>query len=221
MRDGCADAWMRMPGETWLDAAASFEGMWVVMMIAMMLPVLAPMLWRYRKALSATGVAHLGWPTSLAGLGYFFVWSMFGIAVFPAGAALAALEMQLPALARAVPLVVGIVVLIAGAIQFTAWKTYHLACCRQELECVHGAGTDADAAWRHGLRLAIQCSACCGNLMVVPLVLGVMDLRAMAVVTVAISVERLTPWGERLARAIGAVVAGVGLFLIARATALI
>ena len=42
--------WMRMPGQTWLDAAAVFVGMWVVMMVAMMLPSLAPLLWRYRQA---------------------------------------------------------------------------------------------------------------------------------------------------------------------------
>jgi predicted metal-binding membrane protein len=34
-------AWMRMPGPTWPGAAASFLGMWVVMMVAMMLPSLA------------------------------------------------------------------------------------------------------------------------------------------------------------------------------------
>jgi len=43
-----------------------------------------------------------------------------------------------------------------------------------------------------------------------------MDLRAMAVVTAAITVERLAPTGERVARAIGVVVVGAGLFLIAR-----
>jgi hypothetical protein len=48
-------------------------------------------------------------------------------------------------------------------------------------------------------------------------VIGVMDLRAMAVVTAAITVERLAPAGERVAQGIGAVVVGVGLFLIARA----
>ena len=42
--------WMRMPGQTWPGAAASFLGMWIVMMVAMMLPSLVPMLWRYRKA---------------------------------------------------------------------------------------------------------------------------------------------------------------------------
>jgi predicted metal-binding membrane protein len=40
-------AWMRMPGQTWPSAAASFLGMGVVMMVAMMLPSLVPMLWRY------------------------------------------------------------------------------------------------------------------------------------------------------------------------------
>jgi predicted metal-binding membrane protein len=214
-------AWMRMPGQTWLDTATSFLGMWVVMMIGMMQPALVPMLWRYRKAMTRRGATRLGWPTTLVGMGYFSVWSMFGIAAFPAGAVLAMLEMQLPVLARTVPLAVGLVVLIAGALQFTAWKTHHLACCRKELACVHGLGTDAGSAWRHGLRLGLQCSACCGNLMVVPLVVGVMDLRAMAVVTLAITVERLVPRGERLARGIGAVAISAGLFLIARAAGLI
>jgi predicted metal-binding membrane protein len=52
------------------------------------------------------------------------------------------------------------------------------------------------------------------------LVIGVMDLRAMAVVTAAITVERLAPAGERIARGIGAVVVGTGLFLIAPAAGL-
>src|SRR6185312_14142867 len=67
-------AWMRMPGQTWLDAATSFVGMWLVMMMAMMLPALVPMLWRYRKSLTRTGAARLGWLTALVGMGYFCVW---------------------------------------------------------------------------------------------------------------------------------------------------
>lgn len=30
--------WLRMPGQSWLAAGTSFMGMWVVMMVAMMLP---------------------------------------------------------------------------------------------------------------------------------------------------------------------------------------
>ena len=52
-------AWMRMPGETWPGAAASFLGMWVVMMVAMMLPSLVPALRRYRLTVSRTGGTRL------------------------------------------------------------------------------------------------------------------------------------------------------------------
>jgi predicted metal-binding membrane protein len=208
-------AWMRMPGQTWLGSAAAFLGMWVVMMLAMMLPSLIPMLSRYRQAVG-TGET-LGLLTALAGLGYFFVWTVLGMAAFPLGVALAAVEMQQPAFARAVPIAVGVVVVIAGALQFTAWKARHLACCRELPERGRKLPADTGAAWRHGLRLGLHCSQCCFGLMAILLVVGVMDLRAMAVVTAAITVERLAPAGENVARAIGAVVVGAGLFLIARA----
>ena len=56
--------------------------------------------------------------------------------------------------------------------------------------------------------------------MAILLVVGVMDLRAMAVVAAAITVERLAPAGECVARTTGSVVVGAGLLLIARAAGL-
>lgn len=216
MPDGSAMSmmWMPMPGQTWTGAAASFVGMWVVMMVPMMLPSLTPMLWRYRQVVAGTVDTPVGWLTALAGGGYFFVWMVFGMLTFPLGAALAAVAMQQPALARVVPLAVGVIVLLTGALQFTAWKARQLACCRAGpgRGCALSAG--AGTAWRHGLRLGLQCSRCCGGLMLIPLVIGVMDLRSMVVVTAAITVERFAPDGERVARAIGVVVVGVGLFLV-------
>ena len=213
-------AWMRMPSQTWPGAVASFVGMWVVMMVAMMLPSLAPMLWRYRRAVGRTGETRLGRLTALVGVGYFLVWTVFGMAIFPLGLALAAVEMQQPALARAVPIAVGVVILMAGSLQLTAWKARHLACCREALGHGRTLPTDAGTAWRHGLRLGLHCSQCCAGLMAILLVTGVMDLRAMAVVAAAVIVERLVPAGERVARATGAIVVGAGLFLIARAAGL-
>src|SRR5919204_5660119 len=69
--------WMGM--SPWPVAAASFLGMWVVMMMAMMLPSLVPMLWRYRQAVGTTGETRLGRLTALVGAGYFFVWTLLGI----------------------------------------------------------------------------------------------------------------------------------------------
>src|SRR5260221_1003079 len=76
-------AWMRRPGQTWPAAAASFLGMWIMMMVAMMLPSLVPMLWRYRQAVDRTGETPLGRLTALVGVSYFFVWTLCGMAVFP------------------------------------------------------------------------------------------------------------------------------------------
>jgi predicted metal-binding membrane protein len=53
--------------------------------------------------------------------------------------------------------------------------------------------------------------------MAILLVIGVMDLRAMTVVTAAITIERFASNGQRAARAIGAIGVGAGLFMIALA----
>jgi predicted metal-binding membrane protein len=213
--------WMRMPGQTWPAAGAAFIGMWVVMMVAMMLPCLVPMLWRYRQTVANTDKRRPGPLTALVGVGYFFVWTVFGMIAFPLGVALAAAEMQQPALARGVPIAVGVVVLIAGALQFTAWKARQLACCRAAPGRGRTSPADAGTAWRYGLHLGLHCSSCCAALTAILLVVGVMDLRVMTVVTAAITLERLAPAGERVARAIGTLVVGAGILLIARAAGLV
>jgi predicted metal-binding membrane protein len=142
------------------------------------------------------------------------------MAAFPLGVALATIEMQEPALAQTVPVAVGVVVLIAGSMQFTAWKQRHLVGCREAPECGWMLAADAGTAWRHGLRLGIHCAHCCAGLTTILLVIGVMDLRAMAVVGAAITVERLAPSGVRVARAIGAVIIVAGLLLILRGAGL-
>jgi predicted metal-binding membrane protein len=213
-------AWMRMPGQTWGFTAMSFLGMWTAMMVAMMLPALVPMLRRYREGVGDVAGTRLGWLTALVAAGYFFVWIGLGVASFSVGITLAEMEMQQPALARAVPIAAGVVILIAGVFQFSAWKARHLACCRYESAKVGPLRGNPGTAWRHGIRLGVHCSACCGNLILILLVIGIMDLRAMAIVTAAIAAERLAPAGERIARVIGAFCAGAGVVLLARAAGL-
>jgi predicted metal-binding membrane protein len=223
--------WMRMPGQTGTGAAASFLGMWMAMMIAMMLPSLIPMLMRYRQTVVATNATNatnaasatsatsaaasprLGLLTTIAGSAYFFVWALFGMAVYPLGIAFAEIAMQEPAVSRAVPIAAGTAILIAGLLQFTAWKARYLERCRQTPVPGRAMRADAVTAWRHGLRLGLHCTYACAGPMMILLVLGVMDLRVMAVVTAAITLERFAPAGLLVARAIGAVVVATGLFL--------
>jgi predicted metal-binding membrane protein len=212
-------AWMRMPGQTWLSAAASFVGMWAVMMLAMMMPSLVAMLQRYRKAVGRAGERGLGTLTAVVGVGYFVVWTILGVTVFPLGVALASIEMRFPVLARAVPASTGAIIVVAGALQFTRWKARHLAGCREGTVCGHALEAHSDA-FRHGLRLGRHCSYCCASLTAIFLAVGVMDLRSMILVTGAITAERLAPAGQRVARVIGAVAVVAGVLLIARAVRL-
>ena len=213
-------AWMRMPEQTWPGAAASFLGMWTVMMVAMMLPSLVPMLRRYREAVRGMGEGRLGRLTMLVAAGYFVVWTLVGVAAYPLGVALNELAMRQPAVSRLVPIMAGVAVLISGALQLTQWKARHLSCCRVNPGMVLTLRTDAASAWRHGMRLGFHCTSCCAGLMLILLVLGVMNLGVMAVVAVAITAERLAPAGEPMVRGIGGVAIAAGLLLIVRAAGL-
>ena len=210
-------AWMRMPGQTWPGAAASFLGMWMAMMAAMMMPSLTSMLWRYRQAVAGTGTARSGWLTAQVGLAYFLMWTLLGLAVFFAGVVLAGASMQRPALAHAIPFLAAATVLVAGLVQFSAWKARRLACCRMTPGHGRAARADAGTAWRHGVRLGFECIRCCANHTAVLLVVGVMDLRAMAFVSAAITAERLAPAGERVAQTVGVLLVGAGLVCAAQA----
>ena len=208
-------AWMRMPGQTWLVAAASFMGMWVVMMVAMMMPSLAPMLWSYRRSVRGAGEARLGRLTAVAGAGYFLVWTALGAAAYPLGVSLGTAEMRWPVVARSVPIATGVIVLLAGCLQLTAWKARRLWDCRDAPCCRRSLPPDAGTAWRHGLHLGVHCAKCCSGLMVILLVAGVMDLGVMAIVTAAITVERLVRRPELAARATGVVAIVAGILAIA------
>jgi len=189
-------AWMRMPGQTWLGAAASFTAMWTVMMVAMMLPSLIPTLLRNRVS---------GLTVSAA---YFLVWAILGAALYPIGVAVATAAMRWPAVARSVPVATGAALLLAGCIQLTPWKTRLLGRCRDT--------TSEENAWRHGLRLGASCVLCCTGFMMVLLVAGVMNLAAMSIVAIAITVERLAPKPEHVARALGVAVVVFGALAILR-----
>lgn len=208
--------WMRMPGQTWVDVTASFFGMWVVMMVAMMLPSLVPMLWRYQRALTASPKLQYGRLTALVGIAYFFVWTLFGALIFLLGIAFTTLVLDYPALSKAVPIAAGVTAVLAGALQFTKWKVHYLRCCRRSAVTGTTLSADFPTAWRYGLRLGIHCCYCCVAPMAVLLVAGVMNTTAMMVVTAAISAERLAPAGECIAKIMGAITIGVGLFMAVR-----
>ncbi len=191
--------------------------MWMAMMVPMMLPSLVPMLSRYRRSVRGAEGIRLHGLTALVGVGYFVIWAVLGAAAYSAGAAVMAVEMRWGAFARWLPVAAGVVLLAAGGMQLTSWKARQLALCREGSGCGCPPAPNAMGAWRHGLRLGVRCSLCCGSLMLALLAVGMMDLVAMAAVTLAISAERLAPAPLRVARMAGVAIVVVGVLTIARA----
>ncbi|HSP15390.1 MAG TPA: DUF2182 domain-containing protein [Thermoanaerobaculia bacterium] len=192
-------AWMRMPGQSWPGAALSFTVMWIVMMIAMMIPSLVPSLSAFHRFRFAVA------------LGYFLVWAACGAIAYPIGVAWAIALMRSPSLARVVPIEAGVAVLLAGSVQFSRWKGRQLECCTGVSDA--NASTET-AAFRDGIVLGSRCVLCCAGFLTVLFVAGVMDLRAMAAVTAAITIERLASNPQRVARAFGVLVMAAGGLLI-------
>jgi predicted metal-binding membrane protein len=207
---------MTMPQQTWYGAAAGYLGMWMAMMVPMMLPSLVPMLSRYRRSVRGADGIHLHGLTALVGVGYYVIWAVLGAAAYAAGAGVRAVEMRWGVVAQWLPVAAGVVLLVAGGVQFTSWKARRLAVCRGGSGCGCPPVPNALGAWRHGLRLGVRCSLCCGSLVLALLAIGMMDLVAMAAVTLAISAERLAPAPLRVARVAGVAIVVVGVLTIAR-----
>ncbi len=229
-------SWMRMAGQSWPGAWAAFGGTWAVMMLAMMLPAVAPALAGYGGSVGRDAAGDFA-RKLVAGAGYFLVWAVLGVVLYPAGALLASAAMQSGSVARLLPVGAGIALALAGIVQVSPWKGRQLARCQLES---HRAGTapaqsppeDCCApavreppaapapsvldAGRDGVRLGLRCVFCCSGLMVALLALGAMDLHAMAAIGAAITAERLLPWPRHVARAAGAALLVLGAIALAR-----
>jgi predicted metal-binding membrane protein len=148
------------------------------------------------------------------GSGYFFVWTLFGIAAYLIGMLITGGAMRWDAFSRGLPLTGGFVLCIAGIYQLTPWKSACLKHCRDPLTLVaHHLHGGRFGALRLGIHHGAFCAACCWGLMLIQLVFGVMNLTVMVAVAVVIALEKLLAKGKWVAKATGvaAIVAEVAI----------
>jgi hypothetical protein len=153
--------WLAMCGRNAPAQMAAWLGMWSTMMVAMMLPAVAPNLWRYRCAAMHAGATH---PTALTvcmGVGYLLVWIAMGAVISVLGTTLATGLLERLTLARAAPLAMGAVLMLAGALQCTAWKARQLTHCRHWPASAGVSPAHFRSAWRAGLSLGCHCISSC------------------------------------------------------------
>ena len=191
-------------------AAALLSGfcMWMVMMVAMMLPAVMPWILLFTRL-------SRGKEAGLFSAGYLVAWAGFSLA-----AALVQSGLQQSGLFDAAELRTGrllgaIVLIAAGLFQISPLKAACLRHCRTPLAFFLARWRDGPAgALGMGLRHGLWCLACCWALMAVSFALGVMNLLWMAALTVFLCVEKVAPAGARLGRAAGVVLLVWGVWQI-------
>lgn len=198
-------------------AFGAFVVAWVAMMAAMMLPAVLPVVRLYGHA-AARGRAA---PTAFFVLGYLVVWSVMAA---PAYLAWSALEAPLAEGRPWVARVAGVTFLVAAVWQFTPLKTLCLRHCRSPLGFFLRFGGSIRrplGAARMGAAHGAFCFGCCWAIFAVLVVLGTMSLMWMAALTALIILEKNAPHGERVALAVGAALAVVGVLLLVDTSTLV
>jgi predicted metal-binding membrane protein len=194
--------------------AGLFLVTWVVMMVAMMFPSVAPMVLAHARIVRYRGEGPIS--TAAFVLGYLAVWTAAGLVPL---AVIQVLGTSIASpLSGWLPRLVGAVVLLAGAYQLTPLKNACLRACRSPLGFLltHDFGGGAPASARAGMSHGVFCLGCCWALMAVLAVLGLMNLALMAVFAIVFFLEKNWSRGFTLARVVGAACVFVGAAVVIR-----
>jgi predicted metal-binding membrane protein len=205
-----------MPGMG-LGALGFFVTVWVVMMVAMMFPAVAPTVLTYdrlREDRRARGEGAVAEATPLFVAGYLVVWAMAGLAAYALYELVRAIDPAFLAWDDAGRYVAGGVIVAAAVYQVTALKQACLARCRTPMMVLAERWRDGRAgALGLGIRYGTWCLGCCWALMAALFALGVMSLGWMALITIFIVAERLLPrpTAARAAVALSLLALGLGV----------
>lgn len=210
--DGAA-AWMMT--KNWdLAHSALLLAMWVVMMVGMMLPSAAPILFLYagviRKSAESGSVSTRVY--SFGG-GYLLAWAAFSLLATVLQLLLSTWLLLNPMMETRSHIFSGALLLVAGVYQFTPYKRTCLNTCRSPVVFLTqhwkpGLRGAFELGWQHGL----YCLGCCWALMLLLFVGGVMNLWWVGAITVFVLLEKLASVGAQGGKLSGALLAGLGLW---------
>lgn len=203
---------MDMGGAMMVSAAdvgpylVSAFAMWLLMMVAMMLPSAAPMILIYSRLAGgarAQGAALA--PTALFAGVYLAIWAAFSLAAASAQWLLiragAVSDLSLAFGDRRIG---GAFLIAAGLFQATPLKRACLDTCRSPMSFLmrHWKPSWVGAA-RLGLLHGLHCLGCCAVLMALLFVFGVMSLAWVAALSLFVLVEKAMPFGRSIGEIAG------------------
>jgi predicted metal-binding membrane protein len=192
--------------------------MWIVMMIGMMTPSVAPMILIYARVgrqaeMSGQPFAASAWFAA----GYLVAWTGFSLAATFAQWALQRAALLNPMMEGASNVLGGVVLIAAGVYQWTPLKEVCLSYCQTPLTFImrHGGfRREASGALALGFRHGLYCIGCCWALMLLLFVGGVMNLLWIAALAALVLLEKLVPFGKLVSRVAGAAFIAMGAWLL-------
>jgi predicted metal-binding membrane protein len=200
---------MPMPGHGGFAVMAGAFLMWALMMVAMMTPSAVPMVLLHARVAARAEPGNAARMSAAFVAAYLALWIAFALVATLVQDLLARSEVIDQHLSLTDRRIGGLVLVAAGAYQWTPLKQACLARCRGPVEFLsrHWRG-DVAGAFRTGLAHAVFCLGCCWALMLILFVGGVMNLVWIAVLTAVVLAEKIMPAGIAISRA-----AGIGLVL--------
>ncbi|MBR0936142.1 DUF2182 domain-containing protein [Bradyrhizobium jicamae] len=191
--------------------------MWIVMMIGMMTPSVAPMILVYarvgRHATETGPFASVAW---FAG-GYFLAWVAFSLVATSLQWALERAALLTPMMAGTSNIVGGMLLILAGLYQWTPLKDVCLRQCQAPLGFILSRGGFQRATTSSlalGFRHGGYCLGCCWALMVLLFTLGVMNLFWIAALAILVLLEKVVPSGRGIARIAGLAFLAGGVWML-------
>lgn len=192
--------------------------MWMVMMVGMMLPSAAPTVLLFdalqRQGDPARRRDHRA--TVLFAAGYLLAWGAFSVLATTAQWGLSAAMLLSAMMTGRSPVFAGLLLVLAGAYQFTSLKTACLGQCRSPAEfLVRHRRPGPFGPLLMGLQHGVQCIGCCWALMLLLFGFGVMNLLWVAALAIFVFIEKLAPGGPLVGRVGGFLMVCAGLALMA------
>ena len=177
---------------------------WLLMITAMMLPTTLPLLDIFGRI--TAGRPDGGGLLARVIAGYAVAWLSFGLVAHGLDSGLHFIAGKVDWLVARGGLVGAIILVGAGAFQFSALKYRCLERCRTPFAFInerwHGRHPSREA-FRIGLEHGIFCVGCCWALMLVMFVVGMGSLGWMLLLAAAMAAEKNLPWGRRLRTPLG------------------
>ena len=192
--------------------------MWAVMMVGMMAPSAAPMILMYARVgrrwkSEGKPYAATGWFAA----GYLLAWCGFSLAATVLQWVIERAALLDSQMAIAGNLLGATILVAAGVYQWTPLKDVCLAQCQSPLLFLmrHGGfRNEPRGCLRLGLRHGAYCVGCCWILMALLFVVGVMNVLWIALLSLLVLLEKLTPIGRWIARAAGIACVAAGAWLL-------